>query len=622
MEGDMCSHARAAKAKREAQEAIDVHSKEISTDKNEGHIAIKEHFAEAYNNVARNTESRGNSKIASILMTKLGYTEAEMSVIGDDANLMQGTGNPHQKADIKSGEIIIDLGSGFGVDAFIAANKVGSSGKVIGIDISKSEIEYSQKRALERGLQDYVLFREGDIEDIPIRDSYADCVISNGGFCLVPDKNKAFEEIYRVLKNGGRMSICCTTNRAILSEKVDWPVCMNVFMQLEEIRPILERIGFSNIEVDLSNSRMDLWDLEAMDVKATISSLESEERDKYSLESIEKRREESSVHSGSERFKHLEQFDMNDLCARVIISAKKTTDSPLSETAINRSIRAINPDFRLPYSLNGMKNQREKSEALWVDKIVKSKVVFFGERHNNIDIINSQMRVLLEMSDYAKYQRLRGEGTGKVSLIMEQFIAPDQQEHLELFARTGFVSDEMKDMGGFDWEKYSKLCEFAQKLGNINFYAGFPKRSTAVSTVVKEGYEKGVLQAVEEKSLQSSSDYIVGSDKHYNIFESMISGRNLLSDEKPTDDYRRIFPAQILKDCVIARIVANCISNGDLVLCITGHGHTDFGYGIPERVYSYLGRKIESCLISCSGISETNVEEFEGIYISDLILEF
>jgi len=204
MEEDMCSHARAAKAKREAQEAIDVHSKEISTDKTEGHIAIKEHFAEAYNNVARNTESRGNSKIASILMTKLGYTEEEMSVIGDDANLMQGTGNPHQKADIKSGEIIIDLGSGFGVDAFIAANKVGSSGKVIGIDISKSEIEYSQKRALERGLQDYVLFREGDIEDIPIRDSYADCVISNGGFCLVPDKNKAFEEIYRVLKKGGR----------------------------------------------------------------------------------------------------------------------------------------------------------------------------------------------------------------------------------------------------------------------------------------------------------------------------------------------------------------------------------------------------------------------------------
>jgi SAM-dependent methyltransferase len=247
-----CFHARAALAKRKTLEEIDIHSVDASSDNELGHEAIKDHFADAYNNVADKSSSRGNAKIASILMKKLGYTDEEMRIIGSDANLMQGTGNPHIAANIQVGEVVVDLGSGFGVDAFVAADKVGESGKIIGIDISRSEVDISQKRSIDRGLENIVTFREGDIEDIPLRDSYADCVISNGGFCLVPDKIKAFTEIFRVLKTGGRMSICCTTNRVELPKDVDWPVCMNVFMKLNDIEPMLKKIGFTDIEFDKS----------------------------------------------------------------------------------------------------------------------------------------------------------------------------------------------------------------------------------------------------------------------------------------------------------------------------------------------------------------------------------
>ena len=619
-EEEMCSHARSALAKRKTLEEIDIHSVDASSDNELGHEAIKDHFADAYNNVADKSSSRGNAKIASILMKKLGYTDEEMRIIGSDANLMQGTGNPHIAANIQVGEVVVDLGSGFGVDAFVAANKVGESGKIIGIDISRSEVDISQKRSIDRGLENIVTFREGDIEDIPLRDSYADCVISNGGFCLVPDKIKAFTEIFRVLKPGGRMSICCTTNRVELPKDVDWPVCMNVFMKLNDIEPMLKKIGFTDIKIDLSNSRMDLWDLEALDVQEEISNLDSKEREKYTREAYEKRKEDSSVHSGSERFQHLEGFDMNELCARVVITAKKNHEKIRTNSSFNQLVRSNMPNLRYPILDNNL-DKKYYSEKEWMEAITKSKVIFFGERHNNSVIIDSQMRVLLEISDFAKYRRLRGDGSGNVSLVMEQFITPDQQDELDNFISTGIPSGKMKDMGGFEWEKYCKLCNLAYELGNVKIYAGFPSRTKAVSTVVRDGYQKGLLQAIEEGSLKTSQDYIPGSEEHYNVFESMISGRNLNSSDNPTDDYRRIFPAQILKDCVVSRVVSDRILSGDSVMCLTGHGHTDFLFGIPERVIQFHPQKFDFCTISCAGEDENNVENLNGQIIADMILE-
>ena len=179
------SDARAAIARREAQAAaeaasvavatvsdIDVHSKEAALDKSTGHAAIKQHFIEAYNDVAGTTKSRGDPRVAAVLMEKLGYTKSELEIIGDDACMMQvsvwrictpvacahtspgrqGTGNPHLRASVQENETVVDLGSGFGIDAFVSATKVGEQGEVIGVDISAREVNHARQRAHQRGM--------------------------------------------------------------------------------------------------------------------------------------------------------------------------------------------------------------------------------------------------------------------------------------------------------------------------------------------------------------------------------------------------------------------------------------------------------------------------------------
>ena len=114
-------------------------------------------------------------------------------------------------AKIKPGEAVLDLGSGLAVDSFIAAARVGEQGTVVGLDISKKEVQHAQKRAKLRGIDNRVSFVNADMENMPLPDNSIDCVISNGAFCLAPNKKKAFSEIMRVLKPGGRMSVSTST---------------------------------------------------------------------------------------------------------------------------------------------------------------------------------------------------------------------------------------------------------------------------------------------------------------------------------------------------------------------------------------------------------------------------
>mmetsp|Transcript_9813 Transcript_9813/g.16504 ORF Transcript_9813/g.16504 Transcript_9813/m.16504 type:complete len:367 (+) Transcript_9813:44-1144(+) len=269
--------------------------------------AMKEHFVKAYNQVA---DSVGDKKldiaVSRILMEKLGYSQSQLDVIGKDVARMQGTGNPHMHADIQSGHIVVDLGSGFGVDAFLAADVVGNFGRVIGIDMSIGEISAAIERTAERKLFN-TDFRLGDIEDIPVVDGSVDRVISNGGFCLVPDKRRAFREIFRVLKPGGKFSISCTVKRKQLDKEVHWPSCMHVFMPLDEIDDIIGGAGFVSIQVDDSNSSMKLWDEELAPKDAE----------------NEKREAKTGVHRGDPAYDHLKKFDMNTLCARVTVYAVK-----------------------------------------------------------------------------------------------------------------------------------------------------------------------------------------------------------------------------------------------------------------------------------------------------------
>jgi SAM-dependent methyltransferase len=142
-----------------------------------------------------------NARIAK----SIGYSEAELAKVGG-ANLGLGCGNPTALALIKEGETVLDLGSGAGLDCFLAADKVGASGKVFGVDMTKEMIDVARANAQKQGYKN-VEFKLGDIEKLPIPNDSIDVVISNCVVNLAPDKSKVFSEVYRVLRKGGRMYI-------------------------------------------------------------------------------------------------------------------------------------------------------------------------------------------------------------------------------------------------------------------------------------------------------------------------------------------------------------------------------------------------------------------------------
>ncbi|TFG11667.1 arsenite methyltransferase [Candidatus Thorarchaeota archaeon] len=129
-----------------------------------------------------------------------------------------GCGNPVALAGLKQGEVVLDLGSGAGLDAFVAARRVGKTGRVIGVDMTPKMLASARRSAAEMGLAN-IEFREGDIEDVPVKDNSIDVVISNCVINLAPDKAKVFKESYRVLRPGGRLMVSDIVLNEELSEE-------------------------------------------------------------------------------------------------------------------------------------------------------------------------------------------------------------------------------------------------------------------------------------------------------------------------------------------------------------------------------------------------------------------
>ncbi len=148
----------------------------------------------------------GTTTLAENISKQIGYSDAELQSVPDGANLGLGCGNPVALASLKQGEVVLDLGSGAGFDCFLAAKKVGKKGKVIGVDMTPEMLEKARGNA-RKGQYDNVEFRLGEIENLPVADDHVDVIISNCVINLSPDKQRVFQDAYRVLKPGGRLMV-------------------------------------------------------------------------------------------------------------------------------------------------------------------------------------------------------------------------------------------------------------------------------------------------------------------------------------------------------------------------------------------------------------------------------
>lgn len=184
---------------------------------------------------------------------QMGYSQDEMNQAPTGSNLGLGCGNPVAIASLKEGDVVLDLGSGAGFDAFLAAKKVGETGKVIGIDMTEEMIEKARENAKKSGFSN-VEFREGDIENLPVDENTVDVVISNCVINLAPNKEKVFKEIYRVLKSGGRLMVSDVVLVKPLQDELKnneelLAGCVGGAILKQDYLELLGRAGFSDIKI-------------------------------------------------------------------------------------------------------------------------------------------------------------------------------------------------------------------------------------------------------------------------------------------------------------------------------------------------------------------------------------
>jgi ubiquinone/menaquinone biosynthesis C-methylase UbiE len=184
---------------------------------------------------------------------KMGYSEEELASLPEGADLGLGCGNPVAFASIKEGETYLDLGSGAGIDCFLAAQKVGITGKVIGVDMTPAMIDKARENARSSDFKN-VEFRLGEIEHLPVADNSVDIITSNCVINLSPDKKAVFKETYRVLKPGGRLMI---SDIVLLKELPDYVLnsieayvgCVAGAMLKDEYLGLVKQAGFTDIKI-------------------------------------------------------------------------------------------------------------------------------------------------------------------------------------------------------------------------------------------------------------------------------------------------------------------------------------------------------------------------------------
>jgi len=215
-----------------------------------------------YGTVAESTLSSNDAGVKAVAEA-FGYSTEELTSIPAAANMGLSCGNPTATAHLRPGEVVVDLGSGGGLDVFLAAKMVGPQGRAIGIDMTSSMIERARANALSGGYTN-VEFFQSTIDRIPLPDASVDCVISNCVLNLAPDKPAVFREIARVLKPGGRLAVSDIALKAELPEAVSRSMaayvgCIAGAIQIEDYRAGLLAAGFEHVEIVDSGSDLNAY---------------------------------------------------------------------------------------------------------------------------------------------------------------------------------------------------------------------------------------------------------------------------------------------------------------------------------------------------------------------------
>jgi len=272
---------------------------------------IKEVVRDRYAALARSGVS--TDQAARQVAEAFGYSAGELASIPAEANLGASCGNPTALASLKAGEVVVDLGSGGGLDVFLAAQKVGPSGRAVGIDMTEDMIQRARRNASQSGLTN-VEFHLADVESLPLPDASVDCVISNCVLNLVPDKARAFAEIFRILKPGGRLAV---TDLALKQElppelAADFSAyvgCVAGALLIADYEVSLNTAGFDAVQI--IDSCQDLNTYATLDEPSCC-----EPSDCCGASSAE-----TSVHQGLAEL--LRKFDINEYVASVRVFALK-----------------------------------------------------------------------------------------------------------------------------------------------------------------------------------------------------------------------------------------------------------------------------------------------------------
>jgi arsenite methyltransferase len=224
---------------------------------------IKQVVESNYGNIARSGLSNDSQAVRAVAAA-FGYSEADLESLPAEANMGLSCGNPVAMASISEGEVVVDLGCGGGLDVFLAAQKVGPTGKVIGIDMSLDMLKRARAGAAKKGVTN-VEFHQADIDSLPfLKDESVDCIISNCVVNLVPDKDKVFREMERVLKPGGRIALSDIALKKELpdharSSLAAYVGCISGAILIDDYKAKVEKAGLKSVVVTDTGADLNMY---------------------------------------------------------------------------------------------------------------------------------------------------------------------------------------------------------------------------------------------------------------------------------------------------------------------------------------------------------------------------